>query len=311
MKLLFKIAKEPGKDIEGDFVAVSKKKEHVEFDTSLHTATLIKGRETIFHLIPKGGPLILKLCAFLEENKLTQGYITCDSGILNDMKCAFFLTKHKPSPTFGKASFAGENKISSISGFFLMLPSLKEGKLIFKVVPHVHVVFQNMKTGKIFSGHLDDAESGNIKLKIVPLSGKTMRRETDPNTGGMYLRTDKKGDFSPKVGDTVLFALGPEEDFPNKLFKLMSSYQIRKTKYSFAIGTLWSVYLESRGKRSSLTPNDGLELSLTHGEAFFKKGKYFHKTNVQLTDRFGRQYKNQLVSGKVKDILEGAIEIVS
>jgi predicted DNA-binding protein with PD1-like motif len=311
LKFLFKIAKERGKDVEGDFIALSKKKEHVEFDTSLHTSTLTKGREVIFHLKPKDGPLMAKLGTFLEENKLHQGYITCDNGILNDMKCAFFLTKHKPSPTFGKAYFAGENKITSISGFFLIIPSSKEDKRFFKTVPHLHVVFQNTRTRKTFSGHLDDAESGNIELKIMPLSGKTMRRETDPNTGGMYLRAEKREDFKPKVGDTILFAFGPEEDFPNTLFKRMSSYQIRKAKYSFAIGTLWSIRLEGYEKKSNITPKDGLELSLTSGEVSFEKGKYSHNTNVQLTDRFGRQYEGQLVSGKVKDILEGAIEVIS
>ena len=311
LKLLFRIAKEKGKEIEGDFVSVFKKKDHIEFNTGLHTAFLLKGKEVIFQFTPKDGSLMKKLEIFLRKNRLTQGYITCNSGTLSDMRCAFFLTKNKPSPTFSKAFFKGKNKIISISGFFLMIPTIKDGRPISKVVPHVHVVFQNNITAKIFSGHLEDAQSGDIKLKIIPLSGKLMKRETDPNTGGMYLRTDKKEDDKPTVGETMLFAFGPHEDFPNKLFKLMSNYQIKKAKYSFAVGTLWSVYLKDQGKEKMVSPTYGLELSLTTGEVTFDNKRYFHNTNVHLTDRYGKQYKGRLISGKVKDILEGALEIVS
>jgi predicted DNA-binding protein with PD1-like motif len=312
LKLLFKIVKEHGREIRGDFVPVTKKKEQVEFDASLHTAVLTKGIEASLHLTPKDGPLMARLGNFLKAEKVVQGYVVSEKGALNNVKCAFFLTRHKPSPTFSKTFFRGENRIIRISGFFLVIPSLEEGKRVSNIVPHLHVVLKNIGTGKTFSGHLDDAESGDIEFKIIPLSGKTMRRETNPNTGGMYLKTDaEKDDFEPRIGDIILFALGPGEDFPNKLLEKMASHQVRKARYSFAIGTLWSVALRNSGGKKAIVPHDGLELSLTDGEASFEKGKYSHSTNVQLTDRFGIQYKGQLVSGEVKDILEGALEVVS
>ena len=311
MKLLFKIVKENGRGIRGDFVPVTKKKEQIEFDTSLHTAVLTKGTEAFLYLTPKDEPLMARLGNFLKTEKIVQGYVVSEKGTLNNVKCAFFLTRHKPSPTFSKTFFRGENRIIYITGFFLAIPSLEEGKRVSNIVPHLHVVLKNIETGKTFSGHLDDAESGDIELKITPLLGKTMRRETDPNTGGMYLRTDAKKDFKPKIGDSIPFSLGPGEDFPDKLLKKLASHQVGKARYSFAIGTLWSVTLRNNGRKKTITSHDGFELSLTDGEASFEKGKYSHSTNVRLTDRFGRQYKGQLVSSEVKDLLEGALEVVS
>lgn len=311
LKPLFKVTVDRhAKEIEGDFVAVKKSKRHVEFDRGLYMATLAKGKAEAFELCPTDGPLMAKVSRSLTETHLTQGYIVGYDGILDDITCAFFLTRHKPSPTFGKASFRGENKVISISGFFLSMPNPRSGEHTSIIVPHLHIVFQNEESGKIFSGHLVDALSGRLRLEAVPLTGKMLRRETDPNTGGMYLRTDKQEELHPTRGDSILFALGPEEDFPNEPLKRLLEKGIAKAKFSFAVGTLELAHLESSAGEEIVKPKEGLELAYTSGHIVFGGEKYSHMTSVHLTDRYGNQYEGLLQSSKVKDLVEGILEII-
>ncbi|MGQ9781123.1 MAG: PCC domain-containing protein [Nitrososphaeria archaeon] len=272
-------------------------------------AILERGETKTFELSATDGPLMANISRLLEGAHLTQGYIITRSGILNDMTCAFFLTRHKPSPTFGKASFMGKNKVLNMSGFFLSIPNPRAGASNSIIVPHVHVVFQNKESGKIFSGHFVDALLGEFRFDAVPLLGATLKRETDPNTGGMYLRTDKRNDINPKGGDSILFSLGPGEDFPNELFKRLSEKRISKAEFSFAIGTLQLAHLKNSHKVDTVMPKEGLELTHTSGDIFFEDGKCLHKTSVHLTDRYGNQYTGLLQASKVKDLVEGILVV--
>jgi predicted DNA-binding protein with PD1-like motif len=304
LKPLFKVLEDKGKEVEGDFMLVEKKGNRIEFDTGLHESVIGSAKELIKEINFEQGSLTSNLFDNLD---FMQGYILCEEGILFDVRFAFFLTKHKPLPTFAKAFAKGKNIVKNISGFFLPVYNVKS--LNYDIVPHLHIVFENVESGKVFSGHLIDASAGRLKVKMVPLTGKTLKRDVDPNTGLMYLRTYPAGDFNPKSGDTILFAFGPREKFPTKLFKLLSKYDISKARIVFAVGTLTSAYLSGSSGEIIVRPREGLELAYTQGEVMFKEGSFNHKMIVHLTDRYGKQYKGMLSHGRVKELVEGLIKV--
>lgn len=304
MKPLFKILEDKGKEVEGDFALVEKKQAHIEFDTGLHVSVIGRAKELIKEFDFEQGSLTSNLFSNLN---FRQGYILCEEGTLFDVCFAFFLTKHKPLPTFAKALAIGKNIVKNISGFFLPVYNVKS--LDYDIVPHLHIVFENVESGRIFSGHLIDASAGHLKVKMVPLTGKMLKRDVDPNTGLMYLRTYPAGDFNPKSGDTILFAFGPREKFPTKLFKLLSKYGISKARIVFAVGTLTMACLSEFSGEIIVRPREGLELAHTQGEVMFKEGSSKQKMIVHLTDRYGKQYKGMLSHGRVKELVEGLIEI--
>ncbi|MBC7091624.1 MAG: hypothetical protein H5T50_06940 [Nitrososphaeria archaeon] len=304
MKPIFKVLEDKGREVEGDFVAVEKKQGHIEFDTGLHVSIIGRGKELFKEVDFEQGSLAQNL---FDNLGFGQGYMLCEEGTLFDICFAFFLTKNKPLPTFAKAIAKGKNLVKSISGFFLPVYNVKSLK--YDIVPHLHIIFKNVESGGIFSGHLIDASSGHLKAKIVPLMGKTLKRDVDPNTGLMYLRTYPVGDFSPKSGDIILFAFGPREKFPTKLFKLLSKYCIWKARIVFAVGTLTSAYLNESSGIIVARPREGLELAHTKGEAIFKEDSFKHRIIVHLTDRYGKQYNGMLSHGRVKELVEGLIEV--
>ncbi|MEM3872865.1 MAG: DUF296 domain-containing protein [Nitrososphaeria archaeon] len=306
MKPLFKVAKDLGKDVEGDFVAVEKKKEHIKFDTGLHTSIIKIENEVIKHLELKNSSLINKM---FENLDIRQGYIMCNEGVLYDVHIAFFLTKHKPTPTFAKATIKGKNRVQSITGFFLPIYNPKNSK--YEIVPHLHIVFTNIRTGKIFSGHLVDAPTGELKIKIISLAGKSLKRDVDPNTGLMYLRAYPLEDFIPKSRDTVLFAYGPNENFPSKIIKHLKKFGVKRAEIIFAVGTLTSACLFDYNSNNSIMvkPKDGLELAQTKGEILFKEYSSEYEINVHLTDKYGCQYKGLLGHGRVKELVEGLLRV--
>ncbi|MCX8189450.1 MAG: hypothetical protein N3F64_07030 [Nitrososphaeria archaeon] len=307
MEPLFKVVKDLGKDVEGDFVAVEKKKKYIKFDTGLHTSIIKMGKEIVRDLDFEDSSLIDEMFGNMN---VEQGYILCNEGILNDVCIAFFLTKHKPTPTFAKATIKGTNQIQSITGFFL--PIYNSKNLKYDIVPHLHIVFTNIGTRRIFSGHLVDAPAGKLKIKIVPLTGKSLKRDVDPNTGLMYLRTYPIEDFSPKSGDTILFACGPKENFPLKLFKHISKFKVKRADIIFAVGTLTSAcIIDSNNSNYGIMvrPKEGLELAQTQGEILFKDYSNEYKINVHLTDMYGNQYKGLLVHGIVKELVEGLLKV--
>lgn len=306
MKPLFRVIKYLGKDVEGDFVAVEKKKEHIKFDTGLHTSIIKIENEVVKRLDFGNSSLMSKM---FENLDIRQGYITCSEGVLYDVHIAFFLTKHKPTPTFAKATIKGKNQVQSITGFFLPIYNPKNSK--YELVPHLHIVFTNIETGKIFSGHLVDTPTGELKVKIFPLTGKSLKRDVDPNTGLMYLRAYPVEDFIPKSGDAVLFAYGPNENFPSKIIKRLKKFGIKRAEIIFAVGTLTSTCLFDSNSNNSIMvrPKDGLELAQTKGEILFKEYSSRYKINVHLTDIYGCQYKGLLGYGRVKELVEGLLKV--
>lgn len=304
LKPLFRVVKDAGREVEGDFVIVEKKETPVEFDTGLHVSVIEKDKEISREVNFKQGSLISNLFDNLDFG---QGYILSDEGILFDVCFAFFLTKHKPLPTFAKAIAKGKNIIQNISGFFLPVYDVKSLK--YDIIPHLHIIFKNVESGKIFSGHLIDASAGKLKVRMFPLKGKSLKRDVDPNTGLMYLRTYPVKDFNPKSGDTILFAFGPKENFPIKLLKHLSQYKIKRAKIIFAVGTLTSAQMIISGNKFIIRPREGLELAQTQGEIFLKGDSFYHKIIAHLTDRYGNQYKGLLLYGKVKELVEGLLEV--
>ncbi len=304
MKPLFNVIKDLGKEIEGDFITVEKKEEHIKFDTGLHTSIIKVEKEIIRHLNFKDNSLTNKI---FENLDVRQGYILCDGGLLYDVCIAFFLTKHKPTPTFAKATVKGANQVQSITGFFL--PIYDSKNLRYNIVSHLHIVFTNIGSGQTFSGHLVDAPAGKLKVKIVPISGKSLKRDVDPNTGLMYLRAHPVGDFSPKSGDTILFACGPKEIFPLKLIKHFNKFNVKRAKIIFAVGTLTSACILNSNNSIMIKPKEGLELARTQGEILLKEYFNEYKINVHLTDRCGIQHKGLLAYGRVKELVEGLLKV--
>lgn len=122
MKPLFNVAKGLGKGIEGDFITVERKEEHTEFDTGLHTSIIKVEKEIIRRLNFKDDSLMNKM---FEKVNIRQGYILCDNGLLYDICITFFLIKHKPTPTFVKATIKGVTQVQSITGFSLPIYDTK------------------------------------------------------------------------------------------------------------------------------------------------------------------------------------------
>jgi len=308
MKLLFKIeaGRTEGK-VEGDVAMVNKNRAFKGFDTGFFASILTEEKKTLIDITSEGTSATDSLTQCLERKGLTQGYIKCDNGIISNLRCAFFLTNHKPYPTFAYALLKGQNQIISLSGFFLTLqnqvdPTKKS------IVPHLHVVCKSLENGKTYSGHFADAEKVDLRIEAVQLSGGDLRRDIDPNTGLMYLRA-RTDDEKLNKGNALIFALGPNEPFPDKLLEKIRSHNIIKSEYEFAVGTLWSAELKNKDGKRVIKPREGMELSRTEGKITLGKVKTEHGTKVTLIDRFGRDYSGHLLSGKVKDLVEGVLKL--
>lgn len=165
------------KNVEGDVGRVFTKKEGTQWKSELFTAFLMEGLEATFDFNLHNGSFVTCMKRFLNESRLSQGYIVCTGGLLNDLRCGFFLTKHKPLPAFAEAFFPGENKVLNINGLFLTIPKLGSKQSPPSVVPHLHVTFQDTRICEYRGGHLIDAESGALKCSVVPLSGVVLGRD--------------------------------------------------------------------------------------------------------------------------------------
>ncbi|MEM3402997.1 MAG: DUF296 domain-containing protein [Nitrososphaeria archaeon] len=310
MKLLFKI--ETGRSegrVEGDVAMINKKKSFKKFDSSFFASTLTEEKRTVMDFTSEGTSAMNALTRYLEENGFNQGYIKCSSGIVSDLRYAFFLTKHKPYPTFAYALLKGRNQVISLSGFFLPLRSQIDPTQK-SIVPHLHIVFRSLEDGRVYSGHFVDAEKADLRIEVVQLSGGELKRDIDPNTGLMYLRARAAKKKRRNKENFLIFAVGQNESFPDELLKRIKSYNnVTSGEYEFAVGTLWSARLKNTEQEHIINPREGMELSYTEGEIVLEKEKTRHHTKVTLIDRFGRSHSGHLLSGRVKDLVEGVLKL--
>lgn len=308
MKPIFEIKpKIVGEAIIGDVGKISGKGGSVDWRNLSYATILNEGKEKVFKLNPADGPFNVNLINFIKKSGITQGYILCDKGILNDLKCGFFLTNHKPNATFAEASFQRINKILNISGFFLSIKASDNDQSL-DIVPHLHVTFKD-NNGRILGGHLIEADSGDIECKIVPLIGGTLKREMNPLTGVMHIRSEREYGEKPEVGTSIIFALVPGDYFPNEIFQIVSDKKVEEGRVIFSVGTLWNSTLSNKKEEWILNPEDGLEVTFTEGFFSDENGHFSHDLKTHLVDKYGKSSKGTIISGVVKDLIEGVIKI--
>jgi predicted DNA-binding protein with PD1-like motif len=308
LKPIFEIKpKIVGEAIIGDVGKVSKEERSVDWRNQSYATILNEGEEKVFKLNPADGPFSVNLIDFLKKSGMTQGYILCDKGILNDLKCSFFMTNHKPIATFAEAFFQRIHKVLNISGFFLSIKTSDKDQSM-DIVPHLHITFKDIK-GRILGGHLIEAASGDLECKIIPLIGRTLKREMNPITGVMHIRTERGYKEKSEVGNSLIFALVPGNDFPAEVFQILSEKKVREGRVIFSVGTLWNSSITNEKGEWNLNPEDGLEV--TYAEGFFSEenGHFSHDLDTQLVDKFGKSSRGTIISGEVKDLIEGLIKI--
>ncbi len=308
LKPIFRLVRKKalGRAIEGDVGRIGLEEgKKPSWRAKLYTAFLKEEEGLRCDLSWSDGSLIKNLKSFLMEKGVTQGYIKCSEGSLRNTLCGFFMTKNKPIPTFARALFEGESKVLSISGVFIETENEGEGAEP-NIVPHLHTIIE--KDGGLLGGHLMDAESGELKLLIKPLTGAKLRREVDPATGVMHLRSDVAKE-KPERGESLLFAFAPGEDFPNEIRQNLLKSGIQNLRVEFAIGTLWKAVLERNGEEFTVKPRHGLEVLSTSGEIKCRNSEFSHNIHVDLIDRYGRFYRGRIVKGVIKDLIEGVASI--
>jgi len=134
-------------------------------------------------------------------------------------------------------------------------------------------------------------------------------REMNPLTGVMHIRSESGYLKEPEVGTSLIFALVPGDDFPNEVFQILSEKKVREGIVIFSVGTLWNSTLCNKKEEWILDPDDGLEVTYTEG--FFSKenGYFSHAIETHLIDKFGKSSRGTIISGEVKDLIEGVIKI--
>ena len=301
---LFKISKRKmGKEIKGDVIEVKEKK-GIKWKNQLYTAFLTEEGKNFFNFRSKQDSFIQTLTDFFENEGISEGYLVCNEGELRNIRCGFYLTYHKPSPLFAEALFRGSHKIHSIIGFFLRPGGRNDKK---PIVPHLHIMFENRETGKLTGGHLMDADGGNLKCDVIPLTGASLKRIADPNTGVMHLRSNEPKQKNTKSKNIMIFSLAPGESFPNQLFNVIPDNRRDKAHIRFALGTLRSALLDSSPNNSVLEPPDGLEVLYAFADVK-NKSKYSQLgVYAYLLDKFGQVHQGNLLQSEVKDLVEGVM----
>lgn len=293
--------------IYGDVGEVSAKAKPLDWESGITTVILHEGPSINYELRPSDGRFVGYLKQVLEKKGVTQGYFICRQGTLRNIDCSFFLSYHKPFPAFADAHFVGENRINSLSGVIIPISKRTMTGLKVDVTPHFHIAVWNERNKVWLGGHVNDAESGQLKGNIIPLFGETLRRDVDPKTGVMHIRSDQPKGRRPIPGEVILFTIAPQMDFREKIFETMLAHNISKATLRFAVGTFRRAEIWETEKKTKLTPKDGLELLYAYGDFQITGRKFFHKLHVGLMDVYGRFYRGSLVQAKVKDLVEGVI----
>jgi predicted DNA-binding protein with PD1-like motif len=286
------------KNVEGD-LDKSARREGVRWKPELHTVFLSEKKPIMFETIPRGNSFVNDLKMLLERSGLSQGYVTCDRGVVSNIRCGFFMTRHEPFATFAEKLFRGRNRVISMSGFFLEIAS--------NVVPHLHITLENARTGKLMGGHVIDAESGRMECKVVPISNPALTRETDPSSGVMHIRSLGTRGRGYSIGKTMAFACAPGEIFPNNLLEKISRFGARRATVRFAVGTLLWASL-SDGHNSLIKSDGGIELTSMSGVLSFRDDSFSYGLHVHLIDKYGRVFSGNFMCGEVKDLIEGVIQ---
>ena len=220
------------------------------------------------------------------------------------------MTTHQPKAQFAEAEFKDQYRILNLSGFFLTLPSATAKTTL---VPHLHITCQRSDQGSpgtILGGHLMDATTGHIQGNIVPLMGIPLTRETNPATGVMHIRSTDRDQPQRSDGDTMVFALPPDDEFPSGLVDALSNSNLKAGQLRFAVGTLWNATVLSDTGQQVLHPPDGLEVTFATGKPMQRSALAPPGVVVRLLDRYGRYTEGMLVRGRVKDLVEGVVTIV-
>lgn len=295
-------------EIAGDVGHVSPDQE--AWKKECYTTVLKEGIPVRFEWTSSDGPFLNALTRYLTRLKITQGYLHCEDGFLSDIRCGFFMTTHQPTAQFAEAEFKNQYRILNISGFFLTLPGAAAKDTL---VPHLHLTCQHSdqgSPGSILGGHLMDAAAGHIKGNIVPLMGMTLTRQTNPATGVMHIRSAYRDQTQRSDGDTAVFALAPDDEFPSGLVDALSDSNLTAGQLRFAVGTLWDATLLSDTGQQVLHPQDGLEVTFATGQPAQRSATEPSGVVVRLLDRCGRYTEGMLVRGRVKDLVEGVVTIV-
>jgi hypothetical protein len=295
-------------EIAGDVGQVSP--DHGAWKNECYTTVLKEGKPVRFEWTSSDGPFLDALTRYLTRLKIIQGYLHCEDGFLSDIHCGFFMTTHQPTAQFAEAEFKNQYRIVNISGFFLTLPSVTAKATL---VPHLHITCQRRDQGSpeiILGGHLLDAATGHIKGKIVPLMGNPLTRETNPATGVMHIRSADQDQSQRSDGDTAVFALPPDDEFPSGLVNALSDFNLKAGELRFAVGTLWDATVLSDTGQQVLHPQDGLEVTFATGQPAQASTTDPPGVIVRLLDRYGQYTEGMLVRGRVKDLIEGVITIV-
>ena len=155
-----------------------------------------------------------------------------------------------------------------------------------------------------------DATTGHIQGNIVPLMGIPLTRETNPATGVMHIRSADRDQPQRSDGDTMVFALPPDDEFPSGLVDALSNSNLKAGQLRFAVGTLWNATVLSDTGQQVLHPPDGLEVTFATGKPMQRSALAPPGVVVRLLDRYGRYTEGMLVRGRVKDLVEGVVTIV-
>jgi hypothetical protein len=155
-----------------------------------------------------------------------------------------------------------------------------------------------------------DAATGHIKGNVVPLMGMPLTRETNPATGVMHIRSSAQDQSQRSDGDTVVFALPPDDEFPSGLVNALSDSNLTARQLRFAVGTLWDATVLNDTGQQVLNPQDGLEVTFATGQLAQRSATESPGVVVRLLDRYGRYTEGRLVRGRVKDLIEGVVTIV-
>ena len=295
-------------DIAGDVGHVSP--DQGAWKNECYTTVLKEDIPVRFEWTSSDGPFLDALTRYLIKIKITQGYLHCEDGFLSDIRCGFFMTTHQPTAQFAEAEFKNQYRILNISGFFLTLPSASAKTTL---VPHLHITCQSSdqrSTGTILGGHLMDAATGQINGNIVPLMGIPLTRKTNPATGVMHIRSADRDQTQRSDGDTAIFALPPDDEFPSGLIDALSDANLIAGQLRFAVGTLWDATILSDTGQQVLHPQDGLEVTFATGQLAHRSATEPPGVDVRLLDRYGRYTEGMLVRGRVKDLIEGVVTIV-
>ena len=293
--------------IRGDVGRVSREESSSKWRHELFSAFLEEDKSVSFESASESDPFPSSLIEFLHSHNLCQGYLTCSRGTLSDLRCGFFLTRHKPLPTFAEALFKEENQILNMSGFFLEVRNDVGTSSRMDIVSHLHVTFQNTKSGRRFGGHLIDCRSGNLRCDIVPLRGGTIKRVTDPHAGTMHIRVDGAKEEKTSANRTLIFALPPREEFPGGLRKIMTNRGIREGEIRFALGTLESANVLGLRGIEGIRPREGLEMISAQGRLVSRDR--LCKIDAHLVERTGAYHSVRIQDGVVKDLVEGVLRI--